>query len=198
NLYYWGKLKGIHVIGTGDFTHPLRLKELEESLEEQDNGLFALKPELASPIQSRLPQSFREYPLFFVPTVEVSCIYRREDKTRKVHNVIVMPDFASVRKLNTELAKYGKLAVDGRPTLMLDSQELVELTFDINKQALFIPAHIWTPWFGVMGSKSGFDSLTEAFGESLSLVSAVETGLSSDPEMNRQLSALDHLSLVSF
>ena len=192
-LWRWAQLKGITVIGTGDFTHPRWFEELTDKLEPLGNGLFALK-------QGRrpegVPESCRAEPSFLL-SVEISCIYRKNEKTRKVHCVILVPDFASAAKISLALSKIGNIASDGRPILGLDAKELLKITLDAAPQAMFIPAHIWTPHFSVLGAASGFDSLEECFEELTPRIKAVETGLSSDPPMNWRLSALDRVTLVS-
>lgn len=197
SLYKWGKIKGISIIGTGDFTHPAWMRELQDKLEPAESGLYRLKDSLAKQADTKIPESCRGNVLRFVPTVEISNIYSKHGKLRKLHNIVVMPDLESAQKLNVELSKIGNLLADGRPILGLDSEELLKIVFSISKEALFIPAHIWTPWFGMFGSKSGFDSVEEAFGEHAKFVSAVETGLSSDPLMNWRVGNLDHCPIIS-
>lgn len=195
-LYRGAQVKGIDVLGTGDFTHPAWFQELEEKLVQVDGGLYQLNSLFAREVDEQIPQSCQRQ-VYFIPTVEVSCIYRRHDRLRKLHNVIVMPDLTSAQQLNRQLGKIGNLEADGRPTLGLDSAKLLQCCLEVSPQSLFIPAHIWTPWFGMFGSKSGFDSLEEAFGDWKDYIYAVETGLSSDPTMNWQLEGLDQVTLVS-
>jgi uncharacterized protein (TIGR00375 family) len=192
-LWRWAQLKGISVIGTGDFTHPRWFEELTDKLEPAGNGLFALKQERRA---DGVPESCKAEPLFLL-SVEISCIYSKKDKTRKVHSVIFAPDFASAAKIGLALSKIGNIASDGRPILGLDAKELLRITLDSSPEAMFIPAHIWTPHFSVLGAASGFDSLEECFEELTPHIKAVETGLSSDPPMNWRLSALDGVTLVS-
>ena len=196
-MYYWGKLKGINVIGTGDFTHPAWFSELKQKLEPAEDGLFKLKSEFAKAEDKNLPASVRDNPIRFILTVEISNIYRRADQVRKLHNVVVVPDFKTAAKINAKLAQVGNLKADGRPILGLDSAELLKITLDSNPDSLFFPAHIWTPWFAMFGSKSGFESVTEAFGDLAGEIRAVETGLSSDPAMNWRVGDLDGRTLVS-
>lgn len=193
-LWRWAQLKGIGVVGTGDLTHPAWLKELDEKLEPLGNGLFALRKEFRT---GDIPASCSS-DVFFLLSGEISCIYRKNNRTRKVHAVVLMPDRKSVDRLNATLAKIGNLQADGRPILGLDAKELLRMTLDASPDALFIPAHAWTPHFSVFGASSGFDSLEECFDELTPRVCAIETGLSSDPPMNRRLSALDSINLVSF
>jgi DNA helicase-2/ATP-dependent DNA helicase PcrA len=196
-LYKWGKLKGITIIGTGDFTHPAWFEEMQAKLVPAEPGLFRLKDELAAPIDAMLPPSVRSATIRFVPTVEIACIYSKGGKVRKLHQLIVMPDFASVSALNARLERIGNLHADGRPILGLDSKELLRHALDVNPNALYIPAHIWTPWFGMFGSKSGFDSIAEAYEELAPEIHAIETGLSSDPYMNRCIGDLDGITITS-
>ncbi len=197
SLYSWGKIKGINVIGTGDFTHPFWFKELKEKLEPAEDGLFKLKDEYAKVQDKQLPKSIQKNLIRFVLTVEISNIYKRHGVARRLHNVIIMPTFDSVFKFNAKLSQIGNLMADGRPILGMDSRDLLEISLTVDKNSLFIPAHIWTPWFAMFGSKSGFDSIKEAFGDMASEIKAVETGLSSDPYMNWRLSQLDGITLVS-
>ncbi len=197
HMYQWGKLKGINVLGTGDFTHPQWFKQMQEKLEPAEPGLYRLKPEIAQEIDQQMPASYRDHQLRFILTSEISDIYKRGGQVRKLHNVVIAPSLESVAKINLELDKIGNLKADGRPILGLDSADLLKIVLEANQNNLLIPAHIWTPWFAMFGSKSGFDSLEEAFGDLASEIKAVETGLSSDPFMNWRLSQLDGLTLVS-
>ncbi|HEU5187549.1 MAG TPA: endonuclease Q family protein [Candidatus Saccharimonadales bacterium] len=196
-LYYWGKIKGIHIIGTGDFTHPEWFLELREKLEPAEGGLYRLRADLASVIDKTLPPSVRDNPIRFVPTVEIATIYKKADKVRKLHQLVVMPNLEAVAELNARLERIGNLKADGRPILGLDSKELLRHVLQSSPDALYIPAHIWTPWFGLFGSKSGFDSIQEAFDELAPEIRAIETGLSSDPAMNSRVSGLDGLAITS-
>lgn len=192
-IWKWAQLKGITVIGTGDFTHPGWLRELDEKLEPAGNGLFTLKKEFRT---DDIPPSCAS-DVFFILSAEISCIYSKNGKTRKVHAVILAPDFPSAARFNLSLAKIGNLKSDGRPILGLDAKELLKITLDASRDNLFIPAHAWTPHFSVFGAASGFDSLAECFDELAPEIYAIETGLSSDPLMNWRLSALDGITLVS-
>jgi len=193
NLYRWGQLKGINVIGTGDFTHPLWMEELQEKLEPADNNLLILKKGLRP---DNVPQSCRGEVNFLLST-EISCIYKKDGKTRKVHALVFVPDFASALRLNSALAKIGNIRSDGRPILGLDAGKLLEMVLDVSPTAMLVPAHAWTPHFSVFGAVSGFDSLEECFGDLTPHIYAIETGLSSDPPMNWRLSALDRITLIS-
>jgi uncharacterized protein (TIGR00375 family) len=175
--------KGIQWVATGDALHPVWRKEIGELLEERD-GAFYLKDS--------------SFPTAFCLSTEVSCIYKRGDKTRRLHHVILFPDLASLDKVTKTLDVRGfNLKSDGRPIMGLDSEELLKILFDVDSRILLIPAHAWTPWFAIFGSKSGFDSLEECFGDNAKYIYAIETGLSSDPPMNWRVSALDRLFLVS-
>lgn len=196
-MYHWGKIKGINVIGTADFTHPEWFAELRKKLEPAEPGLFKLKDEIAQELDKKIPASCRKNLLRFILTVEISNIYSKNDRVRKLHNVVIVPSFEAASYVNSELDKIGNLKADGRPILGMDSKELLKITLASDPDSLFIPAHIWTPWFAMFGSKSGFDSIKEAFEELAPEIKAVETGLSSDPFMNWRLSELDGITLVS-
>ncbi len=197
NLDSWGRVKGIKVVGTGDFTHPQWLEEIETELEEDGNGLFRLKSpidlvEEIPGVEKNMGRRVR-----FMLQTEISSIYKRGGKVRKVHNLVYMPDLQSVKKFNERLAQVGNLASDGRPILGLDSRNLLEMVLETHPMAFLIPAHIWTPWFSLFGSKSGFDTVEECYGDLASEIFAMETGLSSDPDMNWTWSALDKIRLIS-
>jgi uncharacterized protein (TIGR00375 family) len=193
NLWRWSQLKGIAVVGTGDFTHPAWMKELEERLEPADNGLLVLKKGYET---GDVPGLCRD-DVFFLPSAEISCIYKKGGRTRKVHNLIFAPDLSTAARINKRLAQVGNLNSDGRPILGLDSKELLKIVLDSSPRAMLVPAHAWTPHFSVFGSASGFDSLEECFEELTPHIHAIETGLSSDPAMNRRLSVLDGINLIS-
>jgi uncharacterized protein (TIGR00375 family) len=192
-IWRWAQLKGITVIGTGDFTHPGWLRELDEKLEPGGDGLFALRKECRT---GDVPSSCRG-DVRFILSAEISCIYAKNGRTRKVHAVILAPDFAAAARINLVLTNIGNLHADGRPILGLDVKELLKITLDAAPGSVLIPAHIWTPHFSVFGAASGFDSLEECFEELTPHIFAIETGLSSDPLMNWRLSQLDRLTLVS-
>ncbi len=196
NLAIWAQKKGLTVIGTGDFTHPGWVEELRDELVDAENGLYRLRPDLEKMVEREVPESCKR-PVRFLLSGEISCIYKRDGKTRKIHHLILMPDFESVIKLNKALERVGNIRSDGRPILGIDSRELLEMTLDASDRAFFIPAHIWTPWFSLFGSKSGFNAIEECFADLTPHIHALETGLSSDPPMNRLLSALDDYLLVS-
>ncbi|HDN86268.1 MAG TPA: DNA helicase UvrD [Candidatus Omnitrophica bacterium] len=180
NLIEWARYKGIHLLGTGDFTHHLWLQEIKQSLEYlPEKGLF-----------------FSEG-IYFILSGEVSNIFSERGKVYRVHNLIMAPSLEVVQQINKMLSYYGNLASDGRPVLGMSCKNLAEELFKISPDIMLIPAHIWTPWFSVFGSNSGFNSLEEAFQEFTDKITALETGLSSDPPMNWRLSALDRFSLVS-
>lgn len=189
----WAQLKGIAVIGSGDITHPAWFTELQEKLEPLGNGLFQLKKEFQ---EDDVPASCRSE-VFFILSAEVSTIYRKNGKTRKVHSIIIVPDFTDAARINAALAKIGNLRADGRPILGLDAKELLSIVGEASPEAMLVPAHAWTPHFSVFGAMSGFDSLEECYEELTPHIHAIETGLSSDPPMNRRLSALDGITLIS-
>jgi DNA helicase-2/ATP-dependent DNA helicase PcrA len=196
HLAWWGARKGVTVVGTGDFTHPAWAVQLAESLIPAEPGLFRLRPELASRLSRTLPASCRGEIRFLLST-EISTIYKRDGATRKVHHLLYAPTFEAASAITAALAKVGNLASDGRPILGLDSRHLLEITLNAGPGCFLIPAHIWTPWFAVLGSKSGFDAVPDCYLDLAEHVFAVETGLSSDPPMNWICSALDHYRLVS-
>jgi uncharacterized protein (TIGR00375 family) len=195
-LAAWARVKGITVIGTGDFTHPGWFRHLQEELEPAEPGLYRLKreAEIPSPLPGVTPAAT---PLRFLLSAEVSSIYKRHGATRKVHNLLYVPDFAAAARVNARLAAIGNIASDGRPILGLDSRDLLEILLEAAPEGFLVPAHIWTPWFSLFGSRSGFDSIEECFGDLTPHVFALETGLSSDPAMNRLISALDRFALIS-
>ena len=197
NLAAWGRLKGLNVLGTGDFTHPEWLAEIEEQLTDNGKGLFVLREPAG--LEREIPSFDGEIPgrTRFMLQTEISSIYKRGGKVRKVHNLVYMPDLDSVRRFNEKLGQVGNLASDGRPILGLDSRDLIDMVLECHPQAFLVPAHIWTPWFSLFGSKSGFDSIRECFGDYAQEIFAMETGLSSDPEMNWTWSELDRIKLIS-
>jgi DNA helicase II / ATP-dependent DNA helicase PcrA len=196
HLYQTAQIKGISVVGTGDFTYPAWLEEIETKLEETEPGLFSLKKEIAEELDKGIPEKCRSQVRFMLQT-EISNIYKKNGRVRKNHNLIYFPDLSSVRRFNAKLDTIGNIRSDGRPILGMDAADLLSLMLDINDQGFFVPAHIWTPWFSLFGSKSGFDSLEECFGSLKKHIFAAETGLSSDPPMNWRVEDLDQLSLIS-
>jgi uncharacterized protein (TIGR00375 family) len=193
NIWEWAQLKGISVAGTGDFTHPKWFKELNDKLEPLGNGLYGLRKAYQC---NDIPPLCRN-DVSFMLTSEISCIYSKDGKTRKVHCIIFVPDFSVAAKLSVSLAKIGNLNSDGRPILGLDAKELIKILLDISPDAMLVPAHAWTPHFSVFGAASGFDSLEDCFGDLTPHIYAIETGLSSDPAMNWRLSSLDNIRLIS-
>jgi len=191
NLDKWAKIKGIKVLGTGDFTHPEWLKNLKEKLEPAEPGLFKLKSGF------QIKKANLEEEVRFILTTEVSCIYSKGGKVRKIHIVLFSPSFEICEKINVHLGWIGNLKSDGRPILGLDAKELTKIVLNISKDCFIVPGHIWTPWFSLFGSRSGFDSIEECFEEYSKYIFAGETGLSSNPEMNWRLSALDKIALIS-
>ncbi|MBL7180009.1 MAG: DNA helicase, partial [Desulfobacterales bacterium] len=196
NMYIAAQLKGITVVGTGDFTHPGWFAELKEKLVPAEEGLFKLKDEIAERCDKQIPKLCRRSVRFLLVS-EISNIYKKNQKTRKNHNLVYMPGLDTAEKFNSKLARIGNIKSDGRPILGLDVKDLLEIILETSDRAFLIPAHIWTPWFSLLGSKSGFDSIEECFEDLTPFVFAVETGLSSDPSMNWRVSGLDGLTLVS-
>lgn len=193
NLWKWSQIKGIGVLGTGDFTHPEWLKELKEKLEDSGTGLYTLKDNFQL---NDVPLSCKAE-MSFMLTAEISCIYSKNSKLRRIHSILLAPDFETVERINSRLSKIGNLSADGRPILGLDAKILLKIILDVSDRIMLIPAHAWTPHFAVFGAGSGFDSLDECFEELTPHVHAIETGLSSDPAMNWRLSALDKITLTS-
>ncbi|MHB8154754.1 MAG: endonuclease Q family protein [Candidatus Omnitrophota bacterium] len=180
HLAQWAKLKGITLMGTGDFTHHLWLEELKHTFEDCGNGLFKYAD------------------VYFMLTAEISSIYSKAGKGYRIHNLIFAPSFAVVDKINSALMSRGaNLSSDGRPIIGLPAAELARIVFDIDEQCMIVPGHIWTPWFSLFGSMSGFDRIEDCFEEQTPKIFALETGLSSDPAMNWRLSALDKFTLIS-
>lgn len=196
HLARWAQLKGIHLLGTGDIAHPGWLQEMHEKLEPAEEGLFRLKPDAATAVEGAVPPACRQ-PVRFILAGEISNIYKRHGAVRKVHNVIFAPTLHTVARIQAALARIGNIHADGRPILGLDSRDLLALILDIDPRCHLIPAHIWTPWFSMLGSKSGFDSVEQCFGDLTEHIFALETGLSSDPPMNWRIADLDRYTLVS-
>ena len=193
NMDFWARKKGISLIGTGDFTHPVWREELKERLVSEGNGLYRLRDEYVKEESRKFPGEGTR----FVVSGEISSIYKKNGKTRKVHNVILLPGLEAADAMAQRLEKIGNIYSDGRPILGLDSHDLLEMMLDVCPEGILIPAHIWTPHFSVLGAKSGFDSAEECFEELTPYVHALETGLSSDPAMNWRISKLDRYQLVS-
>ena len=193
NLDFWARKKGISLIGTGDFTHPVWREELKERLVSEGNGLYRLRDAYVKEESRKFPGEGTR----FVVSGEISSIYKKNGKTRKVHNVILLPSLEAADAMAQRLEKIGNIHSDGRPILGLDSHDLLEMMLDVCPEGILIPAHIWTPHFSVLGAKSGFDSVEECFEELAPHIHALETGLSSDPAMNWRISKLDRYQLVS-
>ena len=193
NLDFWARKKGISLIGTGDFTHPVWREELKERLVSEGNGLYRLRDAFVKEESRKFPGEGTR----FVVSGEISSIYKKNGKTRKVHNVILLPSLEAADAMAQRLEKIGNIHSDGRPILGLDSHDLLEMMLDVCPEGILIPAHIWTPHFSVLGAKSGFDSVEECFEELAPYIHALETGLSSDPAMNWRISKLDRYQLVS-
>ncbi|HEY6315621.1 MAG TPA: UvrD-helicase domain-containing protein [Streptosporangiaceae bacterium] len=188
--------KGVTVLGTGDFTHPAWAAELRETLVPAEPGLFRIRPELERRLVRDIPPACAGTVRFML-SVEISTIYRRSERTRKVHHLIYAPSFDAADRVTAALARVGNLASDGRPILGLDSRDLLDITLSADPDCFLVPAHVWTPWFAVLGSKSGFDAIGDCYADLAGHIFAVETGLSSDPSMNWTCSSLDRYRLVS-
>jgi DNA helicase II / ATP-dependent DNA helicase PcrA len=197
HLTWWARRKGVTLVGTGDFTHPAWFDHLRESLVAAEPGLFRLRDDLDRDISRTLPPNLADRDVRFMLSVEISTIYKRADRTRKVHHLVYVPDFDAAAEFNRRLGRIGNIGSDGRPILGLDSRDLLEIALESGEGAYLVPAHLWTPWFAVLGSKSGFDAVEDCYADLADHIFAVETGLSSDPPMNWRLSALDRYRLVS-
>lgn len=192
-LDFWARAKGIGLIGTGDFTHPGWISVLQEQIQEAEEGVFSLKPDFKHDADWVAHTNPR-----FILTAEISSIYKKTGKTRKVHNILWAPSFEIALKVQKEFDKRSfNIRSDGRPIISMDSRDLLELCLNISEDIALIPAHIWTPWFSALGSKSGFDSIEECYGDLTKYIFAVETGLSSDTPMNFMCSMLDSFALLS-
>lgn len=187
HLDQWAKIKGIQILGTGDFTHPIWFKELKEKLTLTDEGIYKLKSSIQNP----------ESNIQFVLTTEISCIYTKNGKAHRIHLIVFAPNLEIVEKINQKLGAKYNLKSDGRPILGLGAKELTKILLDISQDIFIVPAHAWTPWFSIFGSKSGFNSVEECFDEMTPYIFALETGLSSDPLMNWRWSYLDKYTLIS-
>jgi uncharacterized protein (TIGR00375 family) len=196
HLYISAQIKGITVLGTGDFTHPAWWQEITEKLEPAEEGLFQLKPDIARACDEKVPPACRG-PVRFMLVTEISNIYKKKERTRKNHNLVFMPTLDSAAAFNRRLDSIGNIQSDGRPILGLDARNLLEIVLETEENGYLVPAHIWTPWFSLLGSKSGFDTVEACFEDLTSHIFALETGLSSDPPMNRRVSALDGYTLIS-
>jgi len=197
NIAHWAKIKGITLVASGDFTHPEWFFLIKEKLEPEGNGFFRLKSILPPANGYLKGMSCRPDEVHFVLSTEISFIYSKKGRVRKVHLLLLAPDFESVEKINNRLSGLGNLRSDGRPILGLDAKQFVRIVAEICPRCVVIPSHIWTPWFSLFGANSGFDTIEECFEEMTPFIFALETGLSSDPPMNWRLSALDRYALVS-
>jgi uncharacterized protein (TIGR00375 family) len=192
-LWRWAQLKGIRVIGTGDVTHPAYFGELGEKLEPAERGLYRLRAPYRG---GDVPESCRGE-VSFVLQGEVSSIYKKNGRTRKVHSIVLFPGLREAERFNRRLGERGNLRSDGRPIVGVDARDILALALEASAEAVVMPAHAWTPHFSVFGAASGFDSLEECYEDLAPHIFAIETGLSSDPAMNRRLSALDDIRMVS-
>src|SRR5262249_22590248 len=195
-LHRWAQRKGITVVGTGDFTHPRWLAELAEKLVPAEDGLYALRDDIARAVDAEVPAACRA-PVRFMLSVEVSSIYKPGGRVRKVHNLLYAPTLDAAARIAGRLGQLGNIASDGRPILGVDSRDVLEITLESSPDAFLIPAHVWTPWFSALGAQSGFDRIADCYADLAGHVFAVETGLSSDPAMNWRISELDRFALVS-
>lgn len=196
HLYMAAQYKGIQLVATGDATHPAWFSELETKLSPAEPGFYLLKEEIRKKLDPLIPSSCKG-PVRFILSSEISSIYKKGGKVRKNHNLVFFPDLESQKKFNAKLSRIGNIVSDGRPILGLDAKDLLRISLDTHPEAFLVPAHIWTPWFSMLGSKSGFDHIEECFEDLAPEIFAVETGLSSDPSMNERVSFLDRLSLIS-
>jgi DNA helicase-2/ATP-dependent DNA helicase PcrA len=196
-LAWWARRKGIAVLGTGDFTHPVWFGELQQGLVPAEPGLFRLRDELDRAVVERLPRSCRG-PLRFLLTTEVSTAFRRDGRARRMHHLLYVPALETAATLSDRLGRSGNLTEDGRPTLAMDAGDLLEATLSSGDGAYLVPAHVWTPWVGVLSATTGFDSIEACYGELARHLFAVETGLSADPPMNWRVSRLDRFRSVSY
>ncbi|HZD72034.1 MAG TPA: endonuclease Q family protein, partial [Actinomycetes bacterium] len=196
HLAWWARRKGIAVVGTGDFTHPAWFEQLRDNLVPAEPGLFRLREDLDRGVERTLPPSCRR-PVRFMLSVEISTIYKRGERTRKVHHLIYLPDLEAAASFNRRLGRIGNITSDGRPILGLDSRDLLEIALESGAGSYLVPAHAWTPWFAVLGSRSGFDAVEDCYLDLADRIFALETGLSSDPAMNWRVSSLDRYRLVS-
>jgi uncharacterized protein (TIGR00375 family) len=198
HLTWWARRKGVTLMGTGDFTHPEWFAALRENLVPAEPGLFRLCEEKDKEVSRTLPPGLASAPVRFMLSVEISTVYAQGGRSRKIHHLVYLPGLDAAEAFNRELGRVADLGSDGRPTVPLSSRDLLELTLACGEGAYLVPAHVWTPWFGVFGSKSGFDSIEECYGDLAGHIFALETGLSSDPGMNWRVSALDRYRLVSY
>lgn len=195
-LHAWAQRKGIFLLGTGDITHPAWLEEIAEQLIPAEEGLFKLRDDLARQADASVPKACRSQ-VRFVLQGEISSIYKHDGAVRKVHNLVFSPGLEAARRFAAALDKTGNIRSDGRPILGLASKTVLEILLESGPRSKLVPAHIWTPWFSLLGSKSGYDSLEACFGDLSGEITAIETGLSSDPPMNWRISALDRYALIS-
>lgn len=196
NLYIAAQTKGLDILATGDFTHPGWLSEIRGKMMVAEEGLYRLKWDIERQLIDSVPESCRDS-VRFILISELSCIYKQDGKTRKGHYLVFMPNIEVATRFCTQLSRYGNLSSDGRPILGISAYHLLEMVLNHSEKAFLVPAHIWTPWFSIFGSRSGFDTVEECFGDLSDFIFALETGLSSDPPMNRAISGLDRFSLIS-
>ncbi len=198
SIALWAIRKGGHHVGTGDWTHPKWWNELRSKLIPAEDGLFRLRDDVEEVVKQQLPSKLHGGMLRFVLQAELSNVYEHDGKVRKIHHLLFVPDFARAQHIQRQLTSFGDLSADGRPTLSLSSRDLVELVSESSHRSFVIPAHIWHPWHGLLGSSYGYEDLDACYGEMKSQLFALETGLSSVPSMSRRCSQLDSFALVSF
>jgi DNA helicase II / ATP-dependent DNA helicase PcrA len=196
NLYKAARMKGITVLGTGDFTHPGWFSEINEKLIPSEEGLYKLKKNISKRLDNSIPEACKGTTRFIL-SCELCSIFKKKGRVRKIHSIVLMPEINSVEKICMKLEKRCKTESTGRPVLSFDVTDLLSMILEISDKAALIPAHIWTPWYSLFGSKSGFDSVEECFGKLSEYIFAAETGLSSDPAMCRNFSGLDKITLIS-
>ena len=199
HLAIWAAKKGIGVVATGDFTHPVWRQELNDKLVPAGPGLYRLRPDIERELSRSIPAGCAAAGTLpqFMLSVEISTIYKKDERTRKVHHLVYVPDLATAEVVSARLGRIGNVSSDGRPILGLDSRDLLEVTLEAGEGCYLVPAHIWTPWFSALGARSGFDAIEDCYGDLSKHIFAVETGLSSDPAMNARVSKLDRYRLVS-
>ncbi|RJQ26941.1 DNA helicase UvrD [Candidatus Parcubacteria bacterium] len=198
-MYLWGRKKGINLLTVADFTHPIWVRQARAALEEKFEGIYKVRNEEVLKQQLGYLKNTSFFGPYFILTTEISCIYTERGRVHKIHNLVFAPDFETVFKINQELEKRGfNLRADGRPILGISARNLLELLYGIDERIFVIPCHVWTPWFSLYGSSSGYDSINDCFGDYSGKITAVETGLSSDPSMNWRIKELENRQIVSF
>lgn len=199
NMYIWGRKKGINVLSVTDFTHPVWFKEACSQLAEKNEGIYTLKSEAEIENSTKLPNRDGSVGMHYIWSTEVAAIYTENGKSHRIHNLIFSPNMETCEKINSAFSKRGiNLTADGRPILGISTKQLCELLFEIDPKITIIPCHVWTPWFSLYGSRSGYDTIVDCFGAYAPRIFAIETGISSDPSMNWRIPELNTRSIVSF